>query len=79
MAGSSIGNVTVELLEAKAAYWGNHCWMCSGPIEHWDHVKPISKGGPHILANLRPACAPCNLSKSNRWDGVENLSNLRIL
>jgi len=49
------------------SYWGNKCWMCEGPFEHVDHVKPLSKGGPHILANLRPACASCNASKNDRW------------
>jgi hypothetical protein len=23
-----------------------------------DHVKPITKGGSHMLANLRPICEP---------------------
>ncbi len=62
-----IGEVTVELLEAKLAYWGGKCWMCDGPFEHWDHVKPLSKGGAHCLANLRPACAPCNMHKHATW------------
>lgn len=43
------------------------CWMCGGPFEHIEHVKPLAMGGPHILANLRPSCAPCNLSKGGRW------------
>ncbi|MGX7727586.1 HNH endonuclease [Rhodococcus sp. 5G237] len=32
-----------------------------------DHVKPINKGGPHMLANLRPACGPCNSRKRDQW------------
>ncbi|YCH06398.1 HNH endonuclease [Arthrobacter sp. alpha11c] len=28
-----------------------------------DHVLPLSKGGPHCLSNVTPACRPCNLSK----------------
>ena len=59
--------ITAVQIEAKMAYWGNKCWMCDGPFEHVDHVKPLSKGGPHMLANLRPACASCNASKNNRW------------
>lgn len=43
------------------------CWMCGGPFEHIEHVKPLAAGGPHILANLRPSCGPCNLSKGYRW------------
>ena len=37
--------------------------MSEGP-EHIDHYYPLSKGGPHERANLRPSCAHCNLVKS---------------
>lgn len=43
------------------------CWMCGGPKESVDHVKPLSRGGPHILANLRPACCSCNARKNDTW------------
>ena len=55
-----------ELLK-RMAYFGNKCWMCGGPFEHIDHVKPISKGGPHMLSNLRPSCRSCNSSKGAKW------------
>lgn len=58
---------TVEQLEARLAYYGFRCWICRAPWEHLDHVKPLSKGGPHMLSNLRPACAECNLSKGSQW------------
>jgi 5-methylcytosine-specific restriction endonuclease McrA len=58
---------TDEQLQAKMAYWGNRCWMCHGEATSIDHVKPIAKGGPHALANLRPACHSCNASKSAKW------------
>jgi 5-methylcytosine-specific restriction endonuclease McrA len=64
---ATIGIVTPALLEAKLAYWGNRCWMCGDDPDTWDHVKPLNKGGPHMLANLRPACWSCNSSKSDRW------------
>lgn len=58
-------------LSAKLAYWGGKCWIClEAPHEHWDHVKPLSKGGLHLLSNLRPSCASCNLSKGNQWPYV---------
>jgi 5-methylcytosine-specific restriction endonuclease McrA len=63
----AIGSITPELLAAKFAYWGNHCWLCGGEPETVDHVKPLRKGGAHCLANLRPACASCNSSKKARW------------
>ncbi|WP_399552357.1 HNH endonuclease [uncultured Microbacterium sp.] len=60
-------------LNERFAYWGFACWMCGSPWEHIDHVKPIAKGGPHLLANLRPACAACNMKKGSAWSGVGNL------
>ena len=41
----------------------NLCYVCGDPWEHWDHVTPVSRGGLHHRSNLRPMCAPCNLSK----------------
>lgn len=55
-------------LDARLAYYGHRCWICkTGPYEHLDHVKPLSKGGSHMLSNLRPACASCNSSKRATW------------
>lgn len=59
---------STDQLRARIAYYGGLCWICrAAPWEHIDHVKPLSKGGPHMLANLRPACARCNSSKKDRW------------
>lgn len=63
----SVGHITEDLLRQKFAYWGNRCWMCGGEATEPDHVKPLSKGGIHCLANIRPACKSCNSSKCNRW------------
>jgi 5-methylcytosine-specific restriction endonuclease McrA len=43
------------------------CWLCGGPREQVDHVKPIAAGGSHILANLRPICGSCNQKKWATW------------
>lgn len=59
--------LTPTQLAGKLAYWGGKCWLCGGEPTTWDHVKPQTKGGPHILANLRPACLSCNTRKHNRW------------
>jgi 5-methylcytosine-specific restriction endonuclease McrA len=59
--------VTDEAVQARIAYFGERCWCCGEPWEQLDHVKPIAKGGPHLPANLRPICAPCNRSKSAKW------------
>lgn len=57
-----------DLLEQKLAYWGDRCWLCGEPgPDTWDHVKPLKKGGPHMLANLRPAHRSCNSKRSAKW------------
>lgn len=58
---------TASQLAAKLAYWGERCWMCRGAAGAVDHVKPLSRGGWHMLANLRPICTSCNSRKRNRW------------
>lgn len=75
---SAVGRrvITPELLAAKKAYWGDRCWMCGGEATAWDHVKPVNKQGAHILANLRPACLPCNTRKSDRWPLAEVLARV---
>lgn len=68
IAGGVVVPFTQAQLDAKMAYWGNRCWLCG--TENWtdvDHVKPVAAGGPHILANLRPTCHPCNASKGGTW------------
>ena len=51
--------------EALLGLWGDRCYICGGPLGsmHVEHVKPRSAGGGDTLANLRPACAACNLAK----------------
>lgn len=47
------------------------CFWCDKLVpkheRHGDHVVPLSKGGPHCISNLVPACAPCNISRGNRY------------
>lgn len=57
-----------KLVEQKIDYWGRKCWMCkTSPYQSLDHVKPLNKGGAHMLCNIRPACLKCNSSKSDKW------------
>ena len=63
---------TVEQWDQKKSYWGNRCHLqipgrCTGVADTMDHVKPLIAGGSHMLANLRPACLPCNASKKDKW------------
>lgn len=65
--------ITEQQIRDLVEQFKNACWICrvsfgvEGVELHIDHYKPLSKGGPHILANLRPACAECNLRKSGSW------------
>jgi len=68
---------TAESLDQKIRYWGEKCWMCGRPMEAIDHVKPLSKGGPHMLANLRPICQECNERKGNTWPLLCSVSSGR--
>lgn len=69
--------VTADGVVGRFLVWGNRCWMCGGDGAPegltLDHVKPLSAGGKHLLANLRPACRSCNSRKGARWYGVEKL------
>jgi 5-methylcytosine-specific restriction endonuclease McrA len=47
------------------ARWGHQCAYCDAPAEHLDHVTPISRGGRDVLRNVLPACANCNLAKTD--------------
>lgn len=43
--------------------YGDECFYCGGGFTELDHFKPISAGGPHTLANVRPCCDGCNSIK----------------
>lgn len=54
-------------LQQRLSMFGGRCWICGDPGTHVDHVKPLARGGPHMLANFRPACSRCNTRKSCTW------------
>lgn len=43
------------------------CYYCQNPIMlghlHFDHVFPISRGGPHSIDNICTSCDHCNMQK----------------
>lgn len=59
---------TLAQLEARLSMWPG-CWICGGPKEAVDHVKPCAAGGAHMLANFRPICGTCNSGKNSTWHG----------
>ncbi len=76
LANAVVVEFTTEQLAARLSMFPG-CWMCGGEPTQIEHVKPISKRGPHMLANLRPACQPCNGSKNGTWKGVAHAQTLR--
>ncbi|MFE2532612.1 HNH endonuclease signature motif containing protein [Streptomyces sp. NPDC059371] len=66
-------HISEQQLQDLVEQFKGACWICGDLFDaetvvlQVDHYKPLSKGGPHILANLRPVCAECNLRKSGRW------------
>ena len=67
MRGAAVIEFSPEELAARLAYFGHSCWMCGEPAESVDHVKPLARGGAHMLCNLRPACVSCNSAKGATW------------
>ena len=65
---------TLEQLAARMDFFGRRCWICGVEANALDHVKPLSKGGWHCLANLRPVCTPCNTRKKDRWPVIPLMS-----
>lgn len=64
------GNATPSsiLTENKQLFvLGDVCAYCGakGPL-HWEHIIPVSLGGPDSIDNMVRACAPCNLGKGAR-------------
>lgn len=44
------------------------CRYCFGPSEHLDHDYPFRREGSpgHVVANIVPACGPCNRAKQTK-------------
>jgi hypothetical protein len=59
------GSYLVSAKELKRLY-AMPCFYCGASAKHLDHVIPISRGGCHSIGNLVPACASCNLLKSDK-------------
>lgn len=65
--GCQISTPSQEAVEAKVEYHNGKCYICGAEWECFDHIKPISKGGPHMLSNMKPCCNKCNQEKHAKW------------
>jgi hypothetical protein len=64
-AGARKANIKPEDWFSLLAMCDNRCFYCWEKSERlcMDHFVPISKGGPHRIENIVPACVLCNGSK----------------
>lgn len=60
--------VTVEAIAELYETFGHACAYClkTGIELTMDHAIPLSKGGPHHIDNIVPACKSCNSVKHDR-------------
>ncbi len=59
-------DLSAEQWAALKTAWGGcaYCANTTAPLQR-DCVLAISRGGRYTLANVVPACGPCNASKCN--------------
>lgn len=59
------GSFTAAEWLALIAEYGYHCGYCGRdrPLQP-DHRIPLKRGGPNVIANIIPACGPCNQRKA---------------
>lgn len=66
------GHHTRRQFLQKCAEWGWRCAYCGIGIDRHtiqeDHVIPVVAGGSNGIANIVPACAPCNRRKGTDAD-----------
>ena len=68
--GSITGYSVVSLLKAQDF----KCALCKKYLvkdahRQLDHIKPISKGGKHIISNVQWLCRSCNVKKKDKYYG----------
>lgn len=61
-AGVEFSNFDLNLINEK---YNNSCIYCekTDGTFHYDHLMPLSKGGPHTIENIVLACESCNCRK----------------
>src|SRR5215213_12001812 len=62
----------------------NRCGYCSARQDlvytdlQFDHLNPFSKGGTDKEENFWLACPRCNLAKSDKTDGFDDVTRTRV-
>lgn len=78
-------SATVAPFTYDAVLWrdGYRCYLCGGDVKpddlHYDHVRPLSRGGEHSYDNVRVTHATCNMRKGTKSASaaVDVLATLR--
>jgi 5-methylcytosine-specific restriction endonuclease McrA len=66
MRGTHLVHLRPSEIKRRFAQFDNRCAYCGADGDlHIEHFIPISKGGPHAIGNIIPACKPCNFAKYN--------------
>lgn len=62
--------ISADDYQLRLDEFGGCCYICEqkvGADLHWDHHRPLARGGDHVIDNLYPTCASCNVRKSACW------------
>lgn len=67
-----VAGVQWDMVDLRTVYARDSgiCGICGEPVSidvvTFDHIVPISRGGPHLFENLQPAHFGCNSAKRTR-------------
>ncbi len=67
MRGTQVVPLSSQQIQQRFSVFDDRCVYCGTEGELTvDHIIPLSRGGRHILSNIKPACRSCNSKKRNR-------------
>ena len=60
-----VNDLTIAQWREILIVFGYRCAYCNRKMQRLtqDHITPLSKGGPHTMSNVVPACRSCNSKK----------------
>lgn len=68
--GSITGKSVISLLKKQNYKCGICCiYLDKKSHKQLDHIKPVSKGGHHIISNVQWLCRKCNIIKKDKYNG----------
>jgi len=71
----AVGSYSVQEWLALLESFGGKCGYCGSEVGiHPEHRQPLSRGGSNDIANIIPACRPCN-----SWKNVKTEAEFRAV